>query len=58
MSETEDTISLRMDLPGVAPNEIDVQVSGNQLTVSGERKEEQEENGKTFHRIERRYGRF
>lgn len=58
MSETEDMISLRIDLPGVASNEIDVQVSGNQVTVSGERKEEKEENGKTFHRVERSCGRF
>jgi HSP20 family protein len=58
MSETEKTISLRLDLPGVAPKEIDIQVSGNQLTVSGERKEEKEEKGETFHRVERRAGRF
>jgi HSP20 family protein len=42
----------------VSPKEIDVQVSGNQLIVSGERKEEQEEKGETFHRVERRTGRF
>ncbi|MFM8217050.1 MAG: Hsp20/alpha crystallin family protein [Pirellula sp.] len=58
MSETEKAISLRFDLPGVSPKEIDVQVSGNQLTISGERKEDREEKGETYHRVERRAGRF
>jgi HSP20 family protein len=58
MSETDTAVRIRMDLPGVAPNEIDIQVSGNQLTVTGERKEESEEKGATFHRIERRTGQF
>lgn len=58
MCETEKAISLRLDLPGVSPKEIDVQVSGNQLSISGERKEDREEKGETYHRIERRSGRF
>jgi HSP20 family protein len=58
MIETEKTISLKLDLPGVSPKEIDVQVSGNQLTVSGERKEDRQEKGETFHRVERSIGRF
>jgi HSP20 family protein len=47
-----------MDLPGIAAKDIDVQVSGNVLTVSGHREEEKEEKGRTFHRLERRYGDF
>jgi HSP20 family protein len=58
MIETEKTISLKLDQPGVSPKEIDVQVSGNQLTVSGERKEDRQEKGETFHRVERSIGRF
>ncbi|QDU74627.1 Spore protein SP21 [Bremerella volcania] len=58
VSETDKAISLRIDLPGVSPKEIDIQVSGNQLTVSGERKEQKEEKEETYHRIERRCGRF
>jgi HSP20 family protein len=34
------------------------QVDGNTLTVRGERKEEKEEKGKTWHRVERRAGKF
>lgn len=58
LTETEDRLQLRMDLPGVDPKEIDIQVKGNHVTITGERKEEQEEKGETFHRIERRSGRF
>jgi HSP20 family protein len=58
VSETETAIDVRMDLPGITAKDIDIQVNGNMLTVSGERKEEKEEKGKTFHRVERRYGNF
>lgn len=58
MSETEDQLQLRLDLPGVDPKNIDVQVNGNMLTISGSRQEEEEKSGETFHRIERRSGRF
>ena len=58
MSETDTAIDVRMDLPGITAKEIDIQVNGNMLTVAGERKEEKEEKGKTFHRVERLYGNF
>jgi len=58
LSETDATVQARLDLPGVDPKEIDIQVSGNQLTIAGERKEEKEEKGELYHRIERRCGRF
>ncbi len=37
---------------------LHVEFKGDQLWLTGERKHETEEKGKTFHRIERRYGRF
>ena len=58
LSETEDAVEVRMDLPGVKPKEIDIQLNHNVLTVSGERKEEKEEKDRAFHRIERRTGKF
>lgn len=58
LSETNDKIEVHLDVPGIKPEEIDVEVSGNQLRITGERKEEQEEKGKTFHRVERRSGSF
>jgi HSP20 family protein len=58
LAETDGTIEVRMDIPGMEAKDIDIQVNGNLLTISGERKEEREEKGKTYHRIERRIGSF
>ena len=40
------------------PKEIDVSVRGDILTLGGERKQEKEEKGENFHRVERSYGAF
>jgi HSP20 family protein len=58
LSESNSSIEVRMDIPGMTAKDIDIQVSGNVLTVSGTREEEKLEKAKTFHRIERRYGDF
>lgn len=58
MSENNDAIEIRMDVPGIRPEEIEVELAGNQLRITGERKEETEQKDKTFHRIERHSGSF
>jgi HSP20 family protein len=58
ISETTSMVEAKLDVPGVKPNEIDVQIHGNTVTVRGERNEETEEKGKTYHRVERRCGSF
>lgn len=58
VSETDDAVQIRMDVPGMKPEGIDIEVSGNTIRVRGEHKEEKEEKGKTYHRIERRQGSF
>ena len=58
LSETDNAYEVRMDIPGVEAKDIDVQVHGNVITLSGSRKEEKTEKGKTFHRTERRSGAF
>src|SRR5690242_18917665 len=52
LSETADSFQVRMDVPGIKPDDISVQVTGDMLSICGERKEEKEEKGKTFHRME------
>jgi HSP20 family molecular chaperone IbpA len=42
VSETDKAVEVKLDVPGVTAKEIDIQLNGNVLTVSGERKEEQE----------------
>ena len=58
LAESDKALEIRMDIPGVEAKDIDVQVNGNLLTVSGKQSEEREEQGKTFHRVERRVGTF
>ena len=58
VSETDNAYEIRMDSPGMQAQDFDIQVHGNVVTLSGQRKEEKEEKGKTFHRVERRSGHF
>lgn len=56
--ETNDTVVVKAELPGMEPKDVDISVSGDKLTIKGERKAEKEEKGKTFYRMERCYGSF
>lgn len=58
VSETDDEIVVRMDIPGMDKEDIRVAMSGDFLTVSGERKEEKEKKQKHFFSMERRLGTF
>jgi HSP20 family protein len=58
VSETDEELLVKGDLPGVAPSDVNVSVAGNVLTVRGERKEEREEKTESVHRIERSFGSF
>jgi HSP20 family protein len=56
LSETDSEVQLMVDVPGMKPEEIDIEVTARTLRIRGEHKEEKEETGRTFHRIERRGG--
>jgi HSP20 family protein len=56
--EDKESIQLRVDVPGVRKEDLHVNVERNLLTVSGERKLEQEERRDGYHRVERAYGTF
>ena len=56
--ESENELVLKADIPDVEPKGIDVRVENQTLTISGERKFEQQDAGKGYHRIERSYGSF
>jgi HSP20 family protein len=56
--ETENELVLKADIPDVDAKHVGIQVENGTLTLKGERKFEQEKNGKGFHRIERSYGAF
>ncbi|MBX6359631.1 Hsp20/alpha crystallin family protein [Pseudacidobacterium ailaaui] len=56
--EDEHKVVLKLEVPGIKQEELDIRVENNTLTVRGERKFEKEEKQENFHRIERRYGSF
>jgi len=56
--EDEHNLVLKLEVPGVNEDDLNVSLENNLLTVSGERKFEKEEKEENFHRIERRYGSF
>lgn len=58
IEETDNEVTVRAEIPGVKKEDIKISVVSNTLSISGERKYESEEKGKTFHRIERSYGKF
>jgi HSP20 family protein len=58
VSETDGTLEIKMDIPGVKPEEVSIEVTGNRIRISGERKTEKEEKGKTWHRVQRSSGQF
>ncbi len=58
ISETENGFEIRAELPGVSENDVNVSVTDNLLTIKGEKHQEEETDGKNYHRVERRYGSF
>ncbi|WP_062312393.1 Hsp20/alpha crystallin family protein [Demequina rhizosphaerae] len=58
VEETEDGYTMHVELPGVKPEEVDVSLEENVLTVSGERNFYEEKTAEGFRRVERRFGRF
>ena len=58
LSETEDTLILKAEMPGVNPNDIEISIKENILSIRGEMKQEFIDNDEDYHRMERRYGSF
>jgi HSP20 family protein len=56
--EDEQNLVLKLEVPGVNEEDLNVSLENNTLTIQGERKFEKEEKEENFHRIERRYGSF
>ncbi len=55
--ETKDDIVLSFDIPGVSEKDVQVSITGDLLTVRGERRFERE-SADSYHRVERLYGKF
>lgn len=58
MSEKDGQLAVRAELPGINKDDVKVELADGVLTISGERKQEQEERQGDFYRSERSYGSF
>lgn len=58
VSENEHELRVTAELPGMDPKEIELSVNRNTLTITGEKKNETEDKGEGYHRMERSYGAF
>jgi HSP20 family protein len=56
--ENDGAFLLSLDVPGLKKEDINIELTGRQLTISGERKHEEESTQGNVHRIERSYGKF
>ena len=60
VAETERSFEVKVDLPGIDPELVEIQIDNNTLTIRGKRSEESEQKDeeKQYHRIERYQGSF
>ncbi|RUM88452.1 MAG: Hsp20/alpha crystallin family protein [Thermodesulfatator sp.] len=58
VSETDEAVVVRADVPGLDPEDLEITLSGNTLVIKGEKKKEEEERRENFYRVERVYGSF
>jgi HSP20 family protein len=58
ISETKSDLIVKAELPGIDPKEIDISLTGDTLTIKGEKQQEKEEKEENYYRIERSYGIF
>ncbi|MGB2985343.1 MAG: Hsp20/alpha crystallin family protein [Phycisphaerae bacterium] len=58
LAESADDVAVKVELPGVDPKEVNIEVAGNAMTITGERKQEKEEKKRDYHYTERSFGSF
>lgn len=56
--EDAQKVVLKLEVPGIKQDDLDIRIENQTLTIKGERKFEAEQKEENFHRIERRYGTF
>jgi HSP20 family protein len=58
VAETPEKVTVKAEVPGLDPKEIDISLVGDLLTIKGEKKSEREEKKENYHLVERSYGSF
>src|SRR5437016_14425778 len=51
LAESENEVTVKAELPGVNPKDVDIRVEGNLLTIRGEKKQESEEKRRDYHYV-------
>jgi HSP20 family protein len=58
VAATEKEYSITVEVPGVSEKDVKIEIVDNTMTIRGEKKQEKEEKGKDYYRVERSYGSF
>lgn len=58
IKESEDNYLISVEVPGVAKEDVDIQIEGNRLTIRGEKKQEKKQEKENYRCVERHYGSF
>lgn len=58
LSETKDALVAKIEVPGIEPKDIHVNLENGVLTIKGEKRQETEKKDEHFYRMERSYGSF
>ena len=58
IAETDKSFEFSFDLPGVKKSDLSIEMNDGNITISGERKMENNKNGKNYHSLESSYGKF
>ena len=58
IKETEDNLIINAEIPGIEPEDLEISVTEDILTIKGEMKSEISEDKGNYRRMERRYGTF
>ncbi|MCK5554386.1 MAG: Hsp20/alpha crystallin family protein, partial [Deltaproteobacteria bacterium] len=58
MSETKDNFVVKAEVPGIDAKDIDISLTGDVLTIKGEKRQEKKEKEEDYHLVERSYGSF
>ena len=58
LTETEDSLVAALEVPAINPEDVDISVTGEMLTITGEKEQEEDVAGAKHHLAERVYGKF
>ena len=58
ISDTTDTVTVKVEIPGMEAKDVEISLTGDILTIKGEKKIDQEEKEENFYMVERSYGSF